>query len=270
MTSPRPPRFPILNHDLRATLRAFSGWSVGLIAALCLYLPLFPSLGGDASMQQLIEQLPAEFTAAIGYQQITTGAGYTQSTFFGLLGYLLISIPAISWGTQAIGTDEERGTLELTLAHGVSRTQLILQRWAALALRLFGLSIVVGVTIVLLNGPSRLELTLTGIVSATLALWAAAFLSGSAALAAGAFTGRRVVALLGGSGIAVLGYVLNAVGNQSDSLHWLRQLSPVHWAFGNEPLRHGFDSGGMALLFGTACVLVICGTLSFRARDIGR
>lgn len=246
------------------------GWSCGLIAALCLYLPLFPSLGGDSSMQQLINQLPAEFTAAIGYQQITTGAGYTQSTFFGLLGYLLISIPAISWGTQAIGADEERGTLELTLAHGVSRTQLILQRWTALALRLLGLSIVVGVTISLLNGPSQLELTVSGIASASGALWAAALLSGSAALMAGALTGRRTASLLGGAGIAVVGYVLNAVGNQSESLHWLRRFSPVHWAFGAEPLRHGFDAGGMALLLGTAAALLLIGTLWFRVRDIGR
>ncbi|SDN65407.1 ABC-type multidrug transport system, ATPase component [Cryobacterium flavum] len=49
-----------------------------------------------------------------------TGAGYTQATLFGLIGFLLLSIAATSWGAGALGGDEESGRLELTLAHGVT------------------------------------------------------------------------------------------------------------------------------------------------------
>ncbi|WP_244302867.1 ABC transporter permease subunit [Leucobacter coleopterorum] len=173
------------------------GWSIGIIAALSLYLPLFPSLGGDSGMKELIQQLPPQLTSALGYQSITTGAGYAQSTFFGLIGYLLFSSAAISWGSRAIGADEERGTLELTLAHGVGRTQLLLERWAALAIRLLSLGAVVFLVVLFLNGPSELDLKAGGIAAGSLALCTAALLSGTAAIAGGALFGRRNAALLG-------------------------------------------------------------------------
>lgn len=265
----RVPLLPILRHGLQESWRSFLGWSIGIIAALCLYLPLFPSLGNSSQMQDLLKQLPEQLTAAIGYQNITTGAGYAQSTFFGLLGFLLFSIAAISWGAQAIGADEERGTLELTLAHGVGRSQLLLERWAALALRLLGLAAVVFLTMLILNGPSELKLSVGGMVSGAFALCMAALLSGTAGVVAGALIGRRTVALLGGAGVAVIGYVLNAVGNQGESLKDLVDYSPIHWAFGNEPLEHGLG-GGMWLLFGGIVVLLTAGLFRFRVRDIGR
>lgn len=265
----RLPVLPILRHSLQESWRSFIGWSIGIIAALCLYLPLFSSLGSSSDLQKMVGQLPPELTAALGYQNIATGAGYAQSTFFGLLGYLLFSIAAISWGSQAIGADEERGTLELTLAHGVGRGQLLFERWAALVIRMLGLGIIVFVTILVLNGPSDLKLSVGGVAAGALALCIAALLSGTAAVVAGALIGRRTVALLGGAGVAVVGYVLNAVGNQGDSLKGLLEYSPIHWAYGNEPLLHGLG-GGMWLLFACIVVLLAVGLLRFRTRDIGR
>lgn len=261
--------FPILRHSLQDSWRSFIAWSLGIVAALCLYLPLFPSLGNSAEMQSLLKQLPAELTAAIGYQSIATGAGYTQSTFFGLMGYLLFSIAAISWGSQVVGADEERGTLELTLAHGVGREQLLLERWAALIIRVLGLGAVVFLVVLFLNGPSELQLDAGGVAAGALALCTAALLSGTAAVTAGALFGRRSTALLGGAGVAVLGYVLNAVGNQGETLRGLLEYSPLHWAFGNEPLLNGLGSGVWLLLTGII-VLFGIGLLRFRTRDIGR
>lgn len=263
------PLLPILRHSLQESWRSFIGWAIGIVAALCLYLPLFPSLGNSAEMQTLLKQLPAELVAAIGYQSITTGAGYAQSTFFGLIGYLLFSVAAISWGSQVVGADEERGTLELTLAHGVGREQLLLERWAALVIRLLGLGIVVFIVVLSLNGPSELKLNAGGIAAGSLALCTAALLSGTAAVTGGALFGRRSTALLSGAGIAVLGYVLNAVGNQDGSLKGLLEYSPLHWAFGNGPLLNGVGGGMWLLLIGIFVLLGI-GLLRFRTRDIGR
>ena len=61
----------------------------------------------------------------------------------------------------------------------------------------------------------------------------------TAALAAGAVMGRRVWGVGVGAGVAVVGYVLQAVANNSEDLDWLRVFSPFDWAFGDAPLTNG-------------------------------
>ncbi|WP_343317812.1 ABC transporter permease subunit [Arthrobacter sp. TMP15] len=118
---------PLFRRSIGDSWRSTLGWTIGVAAALLLYLPLFPALGGkDSQMAQLINSLPPQLVNTLNYGSITTGAGYTESTFFGLLGFVLIVIAATSWGTAAIAGDVENGTLELVLAHAVSRTQLVL------------------------------------------------------------------------------------------------------------------------------------------------
>src|SRR3546814_2524257 len=57
-------------------------------------------------------------------------------TFFGLIGFLLLTIAAISWGSAAIAGAEESGKLELNLAHGVSRTQYALESALAVLVKI--------------------------------------------------------------------------------------------------------------------------------------
>jgi len=84
---------PIFTKSLVDGWRSLVGWSVGFTAALSLYLPIFPSMSGNSQMQDLIDSLPTELTRTLNYQHIDTGAGYTQSTFFGLMGFLLSASP---------------------------------------------------------------------------------------------------------------------------------------------------------------------------------
>lgn len=224
--------------------RALIAWSLGLVAILSLYLPLYRSLaGGD--MQSLLDSLPPELVQALGYDQIGTGAGYTQATFSGLIGFLLLTIAVVGWGAAAIGGAEETGGLELDLAHGVSRSGYALAQAVGLVGRAMVLGLVVVATISVLNSPSSLGLSFGHIVLGVLALLGVTLLSGTAALLVAAATGRRVWGIGVGAGVAVVGYALNAVANQAESLQWLRRLSPYAWAYQDAPLEGG---GGLGIL----------------------
>jgi ABC-2 type transport system permease protein len=78
---------------------------------------------------------------ALGYDNSPTG--YLQGTLFALLGPLLAVMMAVAAGARAIAGDEEAGTLELLLAHPVSRTRLLLERFGALAAAVILLRLVV-------------------------------------------------------------------------------------------------------------------------------
>lgn len=260
---------PLFRRAFVDSWRGTLGWGVGLAAAALLYLPLYPSIGGSAQMQDMINALPPELTKALNYDQIATGPGYTQATLFGLIGFLLMTIASVSWGAAAVGGDEESGQLELTLAHGVRRVQVVLERALALALRVVVLAALVLVLVLALNGPSQLGLEPGNVVGAAVLFAGLALLSGSAALCAGAASGRRTVGLAAGAAVGVLGYVFNAVGRQAPGVEWLLNLSPYHWAYGNSPVVNGADWAAAGWLWGLSAALVAIAAVVLDRRDVG-
>jgi ABC-2 type transport system permease protein len=259
---------PVFRRAIADSWRSLVGWTIGVVGVISLYLPLFPSIGGDGQMEQMIASLPPELVKTLGYEQIGTGAGYTQGTFYGLIGFLLLVIAATSWGSDAIAGAEESGKLELTLAHGVSRVQYALESALAVLARLLILGAVATLLVIAYNESAELGIEPPNVVAATAALIGLTMLAGALALAVGALTGRRVLATAAGAGIAVLGYVFNAIANQVQDAEVLRAVSPYAWAYDGNPIVEGADWGGLGLLWGLAAVLVAVAALALRRRDI--
>lgn len=261
-------KLPLFTRAFLDSWRSTLGWALGLAGVIFIYLPIYPSIGGP-KMQQMVDAMPAEMTKALGYEQIGTGSGYAQATLFGLLGFLLMSIASVAWGAAAVGGDEESGQLELTLAHGVTRMQLVLERALALYLRVVLLIGLVFVLVLLLNDSAQLSIRPENLFGASVLFAGLTLLSGSTALLAGAVSGRKNYGLIAGAAVAVLGYVFNAVGRQSRDVEWLLQLSPYHWAYGNSPTTNGADWSAAAGLWGISAVLVLFSVLALQRRDVG-
>lgn len=258
---------PILRRSLLGSWRGLLGWSTAIVAVLLLYLPLYPSMRSP-ELNQMLASLPSELVKALGYEQITSGPGYTQATFFGLLGFILLCIATIAWGAAAIAGSEESGQLELTLAHAVGRVRYTLESAAALVGRILLLGVVAMAVILALNGPSELELAPGNLLATVLAWLGLGLLSGTVALLTGAVTGRRSWAIGAGAAVAVLGYAFDALGNMNPDLDWLQPFSPYHWAFGAAPLSSGFDLPGLAGLWGLSLVLIGLSAWALSRRDI--
>lgn len=258
---------PLFRRNLADTWRGLVAWTVGIIAALFLYLPLYPSIAGSGQMQDMIDALPPQLVHTLGYDQISSGPGYTEATFFGLLGFAFATIAGVGWGTGAIANDEENGQLELTLAHGVVRGQLFAERTAAVLVKLLWLALVSFVVVLALDDPSELGIEADRLLAMVTAFFGLTALSAVAAITVGAVTGRRTWALGAGAGVAVYGYALNALGNQSEDLRWLHDWSPYSWALADHPLTNGWGEQTW-LLFALTAVLLLVGWLVFRARDV--
>ena len=83
------------------------------------------------------------------------------------------------------------------------------------------------VLVFVLNEPSQLNLSVVNLLGTSLLFGGLTLLSETVALLCGALTGRRVWGIGGGSFVAVVGYVFDAIGNQSSNLEWLHALSPI-------------------------------------------
>lgn len=264
MTKP----LPLYRRALGDSWRSLIGWSLGFLAALLLYVPLYSSIGGNPDMQALLDSLPPAMINALGYGSIATGAGYVSATFYGLMGFALITIAAVAWSTAAIAGDEEVGSLELTLAHGVTRTQIPLERSAAIITKLLWLNALSVLVIMALNDSAGLGLDFANLVAVGAALLGLSLLIATLGVAVGALTGRRAWATAASAGVAVVGYGLNAVANQSPDLDWLHDWSPYAWAFHNAPLSDGADWRGLALLYGISLALLVVSVVALNRRDI--
>ena len=260
-------RAPVFRRLVFDSWRGMIGWIIGIAAALSLYLPLYPSMA-SAEMTQLLDNLPTELVEVLGYENITSGTGYTHATVFGLIGYVLLVIATTAWGAAFIAGMEESGRLELTLAHAVGRVQYALESIAALLVKILALAVVTFGLIWALNEPSELGLSATKLLAATIAWASLGLVSGVTALAAGALTGRRMWAIGAGAGIAVISYVLDAVANSTESLDWLRAISPFSWAYGDHPLANGFDWSGLGLLWALCATGVGLTAWALSRRDI--
>jgi beta-exotoxin I transport system permease protein len=107
------------------TRRALLGWALAISAVAVMYAAFWPTVN-TPEMQDALRNYPQGVLEAINYDDLTSPAGYLGSSVYGLLIPLLVAVFAIAYGTQAVAGDEEAGTLDLLLAHPVSRTQLAL------------------------------------------------------------------------------------------------------------------------------------------------
>ncbi|SNU01030.1 ABC-2 type transport system permease protein [Ruaniaceae bacterium KH17] len=259
---------PIFANELRHGWKSLLWWALGLVLVTLMYVPFYESIGASPEMASLLESLPQALIVGMGFDSMLSGAGYVHSSILELTAAIVVLIAGMAWGARAIAGDEEEGMLELTLAHGVSRGRVYAERALAIAVKLAALGLVLGLTLAASNGPFGLELDLgfltAGVVSFTLLAAALAYV----ALAVGAATGRRGMAVGVGSVVAVAAYMANVFARQSEDFDWLADISPFGWAFAEIPIMNGWDWPGIGLLAALAAVAFAVGLVTLNRRDL--
>lgn len=81
-------------------------------------------------------------------------------------------------------------------------------------------------------------------------------------------TGRRAVALAVAAGLAVLAFVLDALGPMLEA-GWMTAVSPFSWYLAENPLTEGWDPQGLALLAVVPVVSAAVAFVTFERRDLG-
>ena len=224
---------------------------------------------------------PAVVTAFISFAHILSFLGdpYAMNTPQGYITFrylettlpLLLSIWPILAGTRLVRGEEERGTMDVLLATSQSRTHLLLEKVAALALALLVIAILFALGI--LAGEAGLHVH-SDFVSALLAglnLSLFAFFFGMVALLISQLTDSRRAAAGWASGLLFLFAVLEMIGRELTG-SWLPYLSPFYYYNLNRPLLPGFPNQPLAVLLLVALsLLCLVGSLVlFARRDIGR
>lgn len=257
---------PVLTGVMRDQRRSLVLWSIALIAVCGIYIGVYPAIGGD-EMAAMVDGLPEGMSTALGYDQMTSAAGYLSSTVYGLLGPILLLVFAIATGTRLLAGHEEDGTLELEFTSPVSRSRVLLERTVALWLNIVALVAVLTLATIGLVTALDLDVELGNILAGSAGLLLLVIGFGTIALAVGAATGRRAIGLGVAAALAVLGFVLDALGPMVD-VDWMTAVSPFSWYLAERPLETGPDASGLALLAAIPIIATAAALARFTRRDL--
>ncbi|MFJ8579305.1 ABC transporter permease subunit [Micromonospora sp. NPDC093277] len=257
----------MISKTLRDGRRGLVGFVAGTALVAVMYAAFYPQVA-DGAMEQTVQGFSPGLREALRMDDLASAAGYLGSSVFGIIVPLIAVGYGITVGTRAVAGDEEAGHLDLLLAHPVSRTRLVLARFAALAAGALLIAGTVWLAMLAIRSGARLEdISVTEFAAqcAALALLTIAF--GTIALTVGAVTGNRAVTLGVTAGIAVLSYATRTMAGLV-GVDGLRHLSLFQYYDGGEPLRHGFQWGHLAALVGVTALLLAAAVRAFDRRDL--
>jgi len=181
---------------------------------------------------------------------------------------LVFLIFAIGAGAAAVAGDEERGLLDLVLAHPVRRRDYVVQRFVALALLVAALSLLLLAVVAVASRLVDMDIGVDRLLAASTSVWLLALLFGTVALATGAVRPGRTAAIAVAAALAVASWLLDGLSQAVDVLDALRPLSPYYQALGRNPLREGAVWGAWAILAVATAFLALVAAFGLERRDL--
>jgi len=258
---------------LRDRRRSTLWWAVGVAAMVLLVVSIYPSVRGQPSLDQVVEDLPASVKALVGYQTdvpLSSPPGYLHGRLFASLAPVVMLVFAIGAGAQAIGGAEDAGTLEQLLANPVTRTRVLLERYVAVVALLSALTALF--TLVLVIAAAAVDaldgVRIGGLLGACAGVLCLALLFGTLAFAVGAATGRRGTAVAVASATAIGGYLVQTLLSVADVLAPARYVTPWHWYLERNMLAEGAAPPAIIAPLVLAAVLLAAGWAVFVRRDL--
>ncbi|WP_020524753.1 ABC transporter permease [Catelliglobosispora koreensis] len=252
---------------LRDQRKALLGWTAGIIIFIVIEAAIWPSIRDMSAWKDLLAAYPEPMRKLFNLEQFTTGTGFMNAELFSALLPLFFIIFGIGRGARAIAGEEESGTLDVLLVTPLSPGRMLLQQAAALVTGVAVLGAGVYVTLAVSSVLFGLGIGAATLAAATTAMMLLGIEFGFLALAIGAITGRRSLAIGAATTLAVAAYVLYAAGQIVDSVQPWQPLSPFHQA-----LREGPLGGGLSLSFlwmvAAAAAFVLAAIPLFSRRDI--
>lgn len=247
--------------------RSLASWALALAAVSAMYMAFYPSMANE-DMEALMAGLPEALRQGMGWDAIATGAGYLESTVYGLLAPVLLLVFAIGWAARLLAGEEESGNLELESSSALARSAIYWQRLAALVCGIVVLVAALGVVTLILAPMLEMGIPPGNIVAATVGLGLLIVALATLTFAVGASTGSRSQAAVMGSVVAVTSYIANALSSMIAGADWLALASPFGWYTDGQPLLNGYQPAGMMALISLTGIAAFVGLAIYQRRDL--
>lgn len=245
------------------------GWGLG-IAALGLLIVAFYDVFGErqGDFMKMIESYPPEFLAFFGTDAngMMSPEGYLGMYGFSFLP-IIIGFFALLAGSNLIAGDEERGRLDLVIAHPVGRSAFFLGRLLAFVGATVSILLLGWLGFCVLLKGSALEITWGEMALPFLSSLAQALIYGTLALLLSMLLPARNFASIISGLVMVVGYVLSSMASLNENLETVAKLFPYTYFQGSEAFNN-LNLTWLLALFGVSAVMALLAWWRFARRDI--
>ena len=262
----------VLTKTIWERRRSTAWWAAGMMALAGVTIAFYPSIRSDTeSFEALFESMPEGLFTVFGIEDtaaLLTATGLINSRLYSGIGPVILAVFGIGLGTAAVAGEEDRGTLNLLMSQPITRTRLVVEKFAATTLLTLAVCIGIWLTLVVLNPIVDLEFRAANMVAANVGLALLTLVFAALALAVGAVTGNRSFTIGLSAAVTVFVFFVNGMAPLVDSLNWAQKLSPFYWLQGPNRLANGFSPGYSALMVAVVVVLLTMAVWGFNRRDI--
>jgi len=120
--------FTVIRYSFRSARGALIGWGIGLTALALMMGSIFDMMVSSGDLLTAYAEGLPELAELFNFGSMNTPIGWLDVEYFSFVP-LIIGLFAAGAGASLLASDEEGGTLDLILAHPVSRTTLFWGRF---------------------------------------------------------------------------------------------------------------------------------------------
>jgi ABC-2 type transport system permease protein len=254
-------------HALRRWRGQIIGWSVGLGLYSLLMVSFFDTIVAMPEYEELLANFPPEMMAFFSnIYAITTPAGYLDTYFFSYAN-IIVGIFVIGAAVGMLVGEEERGVLDLTLAHPISRAKLFAARTLALVTATTIILLVNWLSWAVPGRQTQMNLTWLEFLWPFIPLLAQLLLFGALALLLSfVLPSARMASMLTG-GLMVGNFLLMGMSRLNEDLEPIAKLTPFYYYQGGLAV-NGIEWDRLVGITGVALLFTAVAWFLFRERDI--
>ncbi len=243
------------------------GWSIGLAAYGLLMVSFFDSIVNIEGFEDILASYPQEMMAFFGdFMAIMTPVGYLDIYYFSYMT-VIVGIFAVGVCATLLVGDEEKGILDLVMAHPISRSAIFFGRWSGFVVATM---IILGagwLSWAIPVGGTGLDLSWIELLRPFIPLLVMLVLFGGLALLLSMLLpSARMASMLAG-GLMVGNYLLTGLANMNEDLKAVVEYTPLHYFQGGKAVE-GINGQWLSGLLLAAVVLLVLAWWRFERRDI--
>jgi ABC-2 type transport system permease protein len=258
----------IFLHALARLRGQILGWGLALLLMGVLTVVRYNIVQDNQEpIRQLLQGSLGGFIRMFGdVDRLTTPAGFLSLALFSYLP-LVLGVFAVLSGSGLVVADEENGTLDLLLAHPVSRTALFLGRLLALAVATLVILVLSWLGFLVAMHWSTLDVGWWALARPYVSLAALLFFFGTLSLLLSMVLPARRTAAMTAGVVLLVSYFLTTLARLDKGLERIAQFSPLYYYQGGDALT-GLNGQWLTGLLAAAGLLTALAWWCFERRDI--
>ncbi len=259
--------FAEFTQTLRRLRGQIIGWGIGLALYSILMVSLYDSIVTIEGIEDLLNSYPPELMAFFGeIADLTSPEGYLDTYYFTYMT-IIIGIFAASAGANMLVGDEEKGILDLIIAHPISRSALFWGRMLGFVAAMGLIMLINWLSWVIPASGTNLDLTWLEFLRPFVPLYAVLLLFGAlATVLSMVLPSARFAGMVTG-GLIFANFLLQGLANLNQDLEAIIEYTPLHYYQAGKAIFE-LNWGWLAGLLAVAFVLALLAWGLFRRREI--